>query len=371
MKKVISLFTLFALAFVGCKEEDGPNMSTFSESPRFYINANVNGLPLNLVAGELGYQMYTNFSMEDSVLIMTGVLATDSPAYKNALVLKMRGSELMDGSTPPHPGDLFRTGPLALADLSGVTVVPDHFDYHFFTDTVNGHIPLRWITPSNSYYGDSCSIVGLSSRISPSFNIEMSSTGPLTCTPTIKHTIQTGADCKAQVHVLNSTSSELQVEAQARIGRISKVKWKIADQEVGQGDYLSYSVVGFQTGYRVRAEIQFESGCTEIIEKVIFPGGSNCDVNIDYRKEPHRKSNPHNLATVEIQYYDETGKLFSSAYPGTNGNFIVESINSYNDLNSRLKHQRFSFSGEAILKSADGSSLQLNNVFGSFALAHP
>ena len=38
---------------------------------------------------------------------------------------------------------------------------------------------------------------------------------------------------------------------------------------------------------------------------------------------------------------------------------------------SSHKHKRFSFLGDAILKSADGSTLQVNNIFGSFAVAYP
>ncbi len=370
MKKVF-LFVSFLFLVLGCREDDGVGQSSFVESPRFYVNATVNGLPLNLVAGEESYRMFTSYELKDSVLEMYGALATDSPAYRKALVLKLRGSDILDPQSIPHPGNLFKPGPVPLMDPSGATVLPDYFDYHFFADTVNGHIPLVWIAPSSSYYGDSCSIVGLNGQQNPTFSIEMRSTGPLTCTPSVKHIIETGGQCKAQVHVLKSTSSELKVEAQARVGRISSVNWQIAGQNAGQGNSLQYSVVGFQTGFKVRAEIQFESGCTEIIEKIILPGSPICDINIDYRKEGHRVTNPHNLSTVEIQYFDEDGKMYSSAYPGTQGGFAIESTNDYNDVNSNHKHKRFSFSGQAILKSADGTSLQLNNVFGSFAVAHP
>ena len=371
MKKVVSYFFLLGLIALGCKEDDGPTMSSYSESPRFYVNASLNGLPLSLVAGEQGYQIYTSFKTVDSVLEMKGIIARDTADLRNALVLTIKGSDLISPLSTPHPGTVFNLGPLSLSDPSGMTILPDHFDYHFFADTVNGHIPLQWTAPNRSYYGDSCSIMGLNSLTKPIFNIEMSSIGPLTCTPSVKHTIQTGGDCKAQVHVLKSTSSELEVEAQARVGVIKKVQWQVAGQNVGQGNRLSYSVVGFQAGYRVKGEIEFESGCKETIEKVILPGSPTCDINIDYRKEVHRQLNPHNLATVELQYFDADGKRYSTAYTNTQGRFNIESINDYHDANSQYNHQRFSFSGEAILKSPDGSNLQLNNIFGSFAVAHP
>jgi len=370
MKKVVLFFTLFT-ALSACKDDDGLSQSTFTESPRFYINSTLDGLPLNLAAGEDGYQMYTSYQMEDSVLVMSGTLAADSPSFKKALLIKLRGSELIGPGDQPSPGTIFNSGALALKDPSGATVLPGHFDYHFFADTINGHIPLMWNAPFSSYYGDSCSLYGLDINEHQSFSIEMSSTGPLTCTPSVKHTIETGAECKAQIHVLKSTSSELQVEVQERIGRINNVNWQIAGQNVGRGSSLVYSVVGFQPGYRVKAFVEFESGCTEVIEKVVLPGTPNCDINIDYRMEGHRESNPHNLATVELVYFDETGKAYSSAYPNAQGAFTIESISDYLEVNASHNHQRFSFSGQAVLKSADGSSLQLNNIFGIFAVARP
>ncbi|MGB0978418.1 MAG: hypothetical protein ACPGVV_03435 [Croceimicrobium sp.] len=372
MKKKVLVIASFLIAlFSGCKEDEGPNQSSFMESPRFYVNSTINGLPLNLVAGEEGYQMFTSYELEDSVLVMNGVLAADSPAFQKAVVLKIRGSELLGPNSQISAGNVFQQGPLPLMDPSGATVQPGYYDYHFFADSINSHINLLWSAPRSSYYGDSCSIIGLNSSLNQSFTIEMSSAGPLSCTPSVKHTIQTGKECKAQIHVINSTSSELHVEVQERIGRIQEVNWQIAGQNAGQGNSLLYSVVGFQPGYRVKAEVKFESGCTEIIEKIILPGGPSCDINIDYRMEGHRVANPHNLATIELQYYDESGKLFSSAYPNAQGSFVIESVSAYSDANSSLSHQRFSFSGEAVLKSADGSSLQFNNIFGSFALAHP
>ncbi|QNR25893.1 hypothetical protein [Croceimicrobium hydrocarbonivorans] len=372
MKKVFGLLGITALLLSSCKDDDGMGQTSFIESPRFYINATVDGLPLNLRAGESGYQMYTSYEVQDSVLKMKGILAVDTPQLKRALCIVIRGSEIIANSSSPDPGTALQQGPLPYSDPSGSTVQPGYYDYFFAADTINGHIPLMWKTPNSSYYGDSCSLIGINQENYNSFSVEMQSQGPLSCTPSVKHTIYTGQSDKAQVYILKSTNSELQAEVQSRIGNVKNVNWQIAGQNAGSGTMVNHSVIGFQPGYRVKAEIEFESGGIEIIEKVVLPGSPTCDINIDYRKQGHRVPNAHNLATVELQYFDQNGKMYSSAYPNAQGYFEIESLGEYLDAAaSSHKHKRFSFLGDAILKSADGSTLQVNNIFGSFAVAYP
>lgn len=371
MKKVSLFFLALALLSSACKEDDGPSQTVFMESPRFYVNANINGLPLSLKAGEDGYQMFTDYRVVDSVLYMCGVLAADSPAYRNAFKITLRGSEIINSPSQLASGNIFETGPISLYDPSGKTTLAGYYDYFFTADSVNGHIPLRWNTPSNNYYGDSCQLIGLNAHNQPNFSIEMLSAGPLSCTPLVRHTIRTGQDAKAQLYIVKNSNSELRAEAQARIGRIKKVSWSIDGQNAGAGEFLQYNTVGFSASFQVKAVVEFEDGGVEIIEKVVLPGGSACDINIDYSKKVHRVENPHNLRTVEIEYYDNNGKLFTSAYPNCIGNFEVESVGDYNDASSSHRHQRFSFSGNMILKNSDGSTLEVNNIFGSYTVAQP
>jgi hypothetical protein len=372
-KKVLALGGLF-LMFSGCKEDSSLNQAVYSETPRFYVNASLNGLPINMKAGEDGYQMYTSYEVKDSVLHMHGILAADSPYYREALMIDIHGSNIVLDAQNASAGNALQTGPIALSDLRGFTKQPNTYDYFFFADSASSHIPLQWITPDSTYYADSCAIWAINGLISPNFNVEMKSSAGLSCTPSVKHTIETGQECKAQIKVISSSSSELKAQIQSRIGRISSVNWLLNNQSVGGGLSIDYNFVGFQTSIKLKAVVRFQSGCTEVIEKTILVGGSNCDINIDYRQEEHRVANPNNLETVEIRYFDETGKMFSSKYANSQGSFIIESIGNYDDHSistGTKKHQRFSFSGEAILKSADGSTLQLNSVFGSFAVAHP
>lgn len=370
MKRKYVVWSLL-LALWGCGKDAGVDENRYSDQPLFYLNAVVDGLPTSIKAGQNQYQMYTGYALQDSVLHMQGVLATDSPNFRNAFYIDLRGADLLQSLSQATASRTFTEGPIPLADPTGFVKQPNHFDFRFFADNVNGHVPTMWMVADTSYYGDSCSILGLDVSVKQQIQVEMTSAGPLSCTPSVRHTINTREDCKGELHILENSNGSLRAEAKARVGRLKKVDWFLGGQKISSGLNFSYSPPAFQLSYLIRVELEFESGCTETIEKLVLQGGAACDINIDYLKTPHRLSNPHNLKTVEIRYYDSQGKMYSSWYPNVQGSFSIESYNTYQDRTSNYEHQRFSFSGNAILKSADGSSVELNSIFGIFALAHP
>ncbi|MDZ7848146.1 MAG: hypothetical protein U5L96_16110 [Owenweeksia sp.] len=77
------------------------------------------------------------------------------------------------------------------------------------------------------------------------------------------------------------------------------------------------------------------------------------------------------LATVQLTYYDESGKAYSSHYNDVVGSFKIVSTTPYNENEAGQPTTRFFFETEAVLKSSDGSTLELKDTFGSFAVAHP
>lgn len=376
MKKAISSLVGFALLLTACNKDSDLDQAEYSDNPIFYISGSLNGLPVNNKAGKDGYAMYTHYFLEDSVLHMESILAADSPAFREAFKIDIHGTTLSANQANTGFLSSLINGPIALADASGYTRRPYVYDYYFTSDTLNQESPLYWTTPDSTYYGDSCSFLELNALQTASFKVEMSSAGPLSCTPLVVHTIQSQGDCKAEVHILKSTNSELIAEARNRVGSISSIQWFVNDQSVGTDLNLNYNVVGFSPGYRLKAKITFASGCTETIEKVILAGSPQCDINLNYQKLPHRDYNPYNLGTVAVSYYDANGKEYTSNYANNTGQFSIQAIANYNDprgqsQNSEDNHMRYTFSGDLVLKSSDGSTVQLNNIFGIFAVEYP
>tara|TARA_R110001592_G_scaffold219477_1_gene473694 strand:+ start:74634 stop:75767 length:1134 start_codon:yes stop_codon:yes gene_type:complete len=376
MKKAIASLIGVVLIASACTKDTSLDQAEYSDNPLFYFSGSVNGLPVNVQAGKDGYAMYTHYFLKDSVLHMESILAADSPAYREAFKIDIHGGELSNSISNTNYSSSLINGPIALADASGYPRRPHVYDYIFTSDSLNGNIPLQWTTPKGSYYGDSCNYLEVNALEQQSFKVEMQSAGPLSCTPLVAHTILTQGQCKAEMHILKSTNSVLIAEARSRVGLIKSIQWSVNDQNVGTGLTLSYDVLGFSPGYRLKARIVFESGCTETIEKVILAGSPQCDINLNYQKLPRRDYNPHNLGTVSVSYFDANGKEYNSHYAYNTGHFSIESIANYNESMSSgttvtNNHKRYSFSGDLVLKSSDGSSVQLDNIFGIFAVEHP
>ena len=375
MKKAINLLLGLVLILGACSKETSLDQAEYSDNPLFYFSGSVNGLPININAGQDGYAMHTRYFLEDSVLHMESLLAADSPVFREAFRVDIHGGVLSNSISNTGYSASLVNGPIALADASGFPRRPNVYDYIFTSDSLNGNIPLQWTTPDSTYSGDSCSFLAVNALHRQDFKVEMRSAGPLSCTPLVAHIIQTQGDCKAEMHILKSTNSVLMAEARPRVGNIKSIQWSVNDQNVGTGLALSYDVIGFSPGYRLEAKILFESGCEEVIEKVILAGSPQCDINLNYQKLAHRNYNPHNLATVTVSYFDASGKQYSSNYAYNTGHFSIEAIANYDESSvtngNNKNHKRFSFSGDLVLKASDGSTVQLDNIFGILAVEHP
>jgi hypothetical protein len=359
------------LSFAGCKEDDnGESGTSYTDNYRFYVDALVDGLPLRINAGENDYAMYTSYQLQDSLLLMHGLLAQDSQDIRNALQIFFRSAELGSQYRDFDPLGTLQNGKVAVADGSGHTQVPQHFDFDFFPDTVLGNQAFYWSVQDSSYHADTCRVIGLNADLENHLDVSLNSPDPANCPINITKGISTLNTCKAEVR-LGQFGNDLALVVEPRIGSISAVRWFRGGQPIGNGTsfILPANLVGQIA--EIKAEIDFASGCTEAITKEMLISPAACDVSINYRKKPHLSYNPHNLNTVEIVYYDQNGKRFTSLYPNTEGDFELMNTASYQDPNSGYHHQQFNFSGELLLRSRDGSTKSISKLFGSFAVAHP
>jgi hypothetical protein len=376
MKNALIPVLGLALITVACNKNSSLDQAQYSDNPLFYLSGSVNGLPINLQAGKDGYALFTNYYLQDSVLHMESTLSKDAAILREAFKIDIHGGETSNDIAATNYATSLINGAVALADPSGYPRLPHVYDYSFTIDSLNSDLLLLWNTPDSSYYGDSCRYWAVNSLLNPSFKVEMLSAGALSCTPYVAHTIQSQGNCKAEMHILKSTNSELKAEVRERVGSIRSIQWTVNGTNIGSGMELNYDVLGFSPGYTLKANILFDNGCSEVIEKIILAGSSQCDINLNYQKEAHRYYNPNNLATVTISYFDADGKEYRSDYANNVGDFSIEAIASYNETSQSAtstneNHKRFTFSGNLILKNIDGSSLTLDNIFGIFAVEHP
>lgn len=369
LKKIVLLVFAFALLH-SCSKDDQQAEGIYTDSYRFYLYATVNGKAMNANAGELGYVMHSNYALQDSVLHMYGQLSRDSAEPREAVEIRLRSDQLM---TPGSlsAGNTFSAGPVALADPTGQVRKPQIFDYVFRPDSSNGHQILNWNYNGQTYYGDSLRINDINIVNTPILNLTMTNSGVFSCVPMVKQSIPTSGMCAAKLKV-EATLSKLNAEIAVGKGVFQSADWWVNGSSVSGGLKLSDMGINGTLPIKVKAKVHFEGGCTVEIEKTIIPGRNGCDLNITYQRIPERQPNPHNLHTAEIIYYDAAGKAYTSFYPKNSGVFKLESVSDYEENgNSSMLHKRIMFSGSGTLRAADGSEVEIENLYGSYAIAHP
>lgn len=364
-------FLIFASSFLlSCSKEDGQADAVYTDSYRFYLYATVNGQAMNANAGEHGYIMHSNYVLQDSVLHMFGQLSRDSAEPREAVEIRLRSDQLITGSSM-GAGNTFTTGPLALADPSGQVRKPQIFDFVFRPDSSNGHQILNWNYNGQTYYGDSLRINDVNIANTSTLNVTMTNSGVFSCVPMVKQTIPTSGKCAARLN-LSASLTELNAEIAVGKGVFQSAEWWINGSSVSGGLKLTDFGINGSLPIKVKVKVHFEGGCTVEIEKTIIPGRNGCDLNITYNRIPERQPNPHNLHTAEIIYYDAAGKAYTTYYPNNKGNFKLESVSDYEENGSSGQlHKRIMFSGSGTLRAADGSEIEVENLYGSYAIAHP
>lgn len=367
MKRLVPIVSILVL--LACKDDLVQDAPGYTDSFLFYTYLSVDGYPHSLYAGAESYTMYSSSSFRDSAYTLKSILADDSANPKNAIEVSIRSERLADPSDFTMASAM-REGSIALADASGFVRNPDVYDFHFRPDTLQGHQAIYWLFDGQSYFGDSLNIQDINMHQRSFLNIEMTNSGVYSCIPSVYHRIQVDKFCKAQLLVNAGNPSSITASVAELIGVIKTVNWFVDDVYSGSAIELGSFSAPANNPVKIKAELIFESGCSEIIEKTVLPGRTDCDLHMTYIKEPNRKHNPKNFGTVEVVYFDDKGERYTSKFSNNEGRFSIESISDYNEGEEGYKRMLFTAS-DILLKHQSGATLKLQNFYGSLAFAYP
>lgn len=375
MKKMrkIGLLALMAGLAIACSKDNSRISSNgvYQDEYRFYATAKINGLPVEYNAGEDGYGLETDYTIEDSVVVMTGKLARENASLQSAIVLRIRGNEQVGNENDFIVGEALRPGLYAFRDNSGRSVIPGSYELQFLGDTNFSPLQYYWTFDDGSVS---------SSAAPPAINVAVDDYDPFMvtlktnyygCESTVTHWVNIEKDCDATIEISNVTSYDFSVSATSRKGNILSVDWLLDGYEVEPS--FSGKISAYLTGeHTLKAEIHFEEGCSKVVERT-FDASSSTPCITDFWCEKKKATTiDHNqLGAVELEFYDENGKKFTSYYSGTDGDFKIVSLSPYRENEKGQKTTRFFFEANAILKNEDGTSVELTECFGSFAVSHP
>jgi hypothetical protein len=369
------ILPLILLSLVlGCRKEDPGTHHNYEEEVVFYVRGNMAGMPFEFKAGQQDYVMASEFIFQDSVVEMRGSLLPHGSLHQEGLAVRLRGRQRLSGISAFDASQNINTGALALRDATGFRKETGKYIVSLSCDSTNGQYASHiWHFPdgsfSNAYYVEKK--VDLDDY--PVYPVRLETSGAFSCQSEVYHEINLQGECDAGFDLDILANFTAQVSLKNIQGNVDSVAWYLNGARVSP-DPLDHTIYLGNTGsdHLLRCEVYFTDDCVKVMERKVGSNfADNCMTDFHYQARKEVVFDPSQLATAEIIYYDDTGKKFTSYYPDAQGEFEVISFSPYMHNENGDPTLRIHFQSNAILKSADGSTLELSNVQGSFAIAHP
>jgi len=365
------LLLVFFSLLLSCQKEDAASNS-YSDSYRFFISGNLNGIPFEYKAGEGDYFLETRYSIDEGVPVMTSELALLDSPKRNSFEVSVRGHNTINASQPFSRESAMPIGLWPYAEPDDTYLSPYLKQIHLKMDSTQGLTYHHWQYKNNTIAQAPDTIITANSVYENILPVTLS-TRTANCESAISHHINLTEGCDASLSrpFLDSVSAHIFI---TRVNQpISSVKWFLNDTALSESSttdaLIYYNFHGVQT---VRAEISFEGGCVKTVERTFNSLSTpNCLRDFTYSVKPAEVSDSLMRQTVKITYYDEAGTPYHSYYNDVPGLFEINSLSGFSDNDSGDPTSRFFFTADVILRSEDGSTVSLTNAHGSLAVAHP
>lgn len=360
------------MLIVSCSKDDKSPPTSFTEEYRFFVKGQVNGLPFEYNAGEDDYFLATDYFVEDSVVVMEGRLYRESDPERNAITIRLRGKKGAAYVNPFVVEENIRAAAYPFRDVTGYRTQIGKYLISFYGEASTGSMTYNWSFPDSSG--------STAPNVEKTVEIDEYSTYPVTlytsktagCNSEVTHYVNLEGDCDATFRMeLPLVGSVIKTEVISRIGTVEEVDWLLDGTPVTPllGEIDLATVPGAEV---LSCIVKFEDGCTKRIDRNLAVTVQNaCVTDFWYTKEKPTMYDPHQYSTVEIEYLDENGKKFTSHYSRVEGDFRITNVSEFQENENGDKTVRFFMETDVILKNNDGSTIELKNGFGSFAVAHP
>lgn len=374
MRNKLIYFTPLILALAaGCGKEE-PAVQQYSDEHRFFVKGKANGLPFSFYAGKDHYFLDTHYALRDSALEMTARLSRPDQPKREAFEITVRGAQILERTDDFVPEQNLQSGHLALRDLTGFNAPGDRYTIELSCDsTASNYNSHRWDFPDGGfnkidYYLEK--EVSLSEF--PVYPVKLTTRGAFGCETSVTHHIDLKADCDANFDLQVGANFSVNLRLTNVVGAVNEVHWTLNGQPVNANPQGQIYLSNTGNPHVIGCRVIFDSGCEKYIERELSGNFNNdCQAEFYYHKKADTQYDPLQLATVEVNYYDKQGKKFTSLYNDVKGQFKIVSVTPFGENPQGMATTRFFFEADAVLKSEDGNTLNLQETFGSFALAHP
>lgn len=362
-----------------CSKESSSPLGVYQDDFVFYFEGKINGKQVELSAGDNNYALQTDyhFNDSDSLVFMSGMLYdAASSDRKNALMIQFIADKAIAQESSFEIFENLNEGNTPLTEATNYKNHSSEYELSLNPDILSTNYNYNWSFENGNSSSSTNPNIIVSSLEYPRFWVTLGSdTQNGSCVGRTTHWLNIDRDCDATfIIVPNHVLGGYRATIYEKQGLVQSVKWSLDGTEIASTMELDNLPVNVDGNHSLRAEISFYSGCKKIVEKdynVLANVPVICDLDFWCSKSPVRVYDPKQRGTVELVYFDEQGKKFSSKYDNADGKFRVHGLREFENNSQNQKTARFQFEGRAVLMAEDGSTISIENAFGSYALAHP
>ncbi len=341
----------------------------YADDFRFYLNAELDGQPIEINAGENDYFLETNFGFSDSIVEMRGFLNQENNPQRRAFALVLRGGESLASASQFVAENELQAGPVAFRDATLFRAQAGFYNITFQPDSSLVGQNFQWQFEDGSVSTDFNPVKMLNVQDFQTYDATLILDG--NCDFEVLHQVNIEKDCDATFGVEILAGNIMKLTPNVRQGSVSATKWFLDGTAINLNANNEFALTPNLDSVKVACEFSFEKGCQKRVEKTFDPLNAACLADFSYQKEKEKTYDPQQLATVVLNYWDENGKEFTSLYNSVEGDFKILSTQPYEMNDAGQMTTRIFFETDITLMSADGQVLELTNCVGSFAVAHP
>lgn len=375
MKKLVLIFSALVIILASCKKKEYPQ--SVSESPAFYVSAKVNGEPLMLQAGTLGYYMYSSYTQD--VDGMYSFIADVKPSNcgnscNNSLKIEFNDNiQTLQGNNSNIASSI-KVGAYEYVNTS--TVNPTLVGYMVMYKSSFNLYPSSYYWSYGVGSPDTIANPTHTYAAAGSYNTRLTASG--TNSPPssafidnpVKVTLNTNV-CRTRIAVTGSTNNVVQfTNITSGSGPQNYVyHWEFGDGSPSSPDATPTHTFPGNGVYQVTLTT-IDNGNQGDVDEYHY----NVNIGLPNTATPNFYVNSVTgiysnspLAKIKITYTDASGITFSSSrnpQTGPNNSFHIDSIEEYkvNELNQKTKKLKIKFScrlysGASFVDITDGEAV--------------
>jgi len=345
------------LALSACKKT--AQQMPVQPDPLFSVSYAIGGNSYSIKAGNENYYMYSsNMSDEFNINQLIGELKNTAANKTNAFEFKFRSNS----KTELHLDSVLALGRKEVTDTNLLQASNTRVKLSLDALATTNVVKYVWSVNTNLSSTLKNPSFVFDSNEDNNFPVSLQTFFDTSCVATSKRCINfDNTSCYGDFILSKTANLEYTFSLPSSLfGEVSHVIWYVNNQFIENSKELTHTFTG--TGnYLISADIFFSSGCMSCLSKrVIVDYGSSysgCLSDFDVKYTSYNNAHYLQLNTAEINYWDNSGVLFSSVFSSNPGFLEILEVSDFEKNETGNSTQKIRFSGEVRLTNASGSEV--------------